>query len=112
MFNVPGYVCPHCGADCSPISDGVCEHYFLTDGENGWRFTAVSRALCDAASQVHSTLFRDLLYHDPDCRAHLVLRRVIYDDSLEMYVFSDNVSATRQAFEKATRTAATDRQES
>jgi hypothetical protein len=101
LFEVPGYVCPYCGADCSPISDAVCEHYFLTDGENGWRFSAEALPLHEAANAKDPTLFRDLLYHDPDCRAHLRLRRAVYDDSLEMYVFSGEMVETVTAFHHA-----------
>lgn len=100
--DLPGYVCPFCRTDCSPIAAGPpCVHYFLTDGENGWRFTERSRALYDAANARQPTLFRDLLYHDPACRMHLRLRRANYDDSLEMYVFSDAPDATEQAFRDA-----------
>ena len=101
IFDVPGYVCPYCGADCSPISDTVCDLYFLTDGENGWRFSAVALPLYEAANAKEPTLFRDLLYHDADSRAHLRLRRAVYDDSLEMYVFSGDPPATVAAFQKA-----------
>jgi hypothetical protein len=98
----PGYVCPFCGTDCSPIAaSGPCAHFFITDGENGWRFTATSRALSDAADTKGPTLFRDLLYHDPDCRAYLRLRRANYDDSLEVYVYSDDPAATIAAFAAA-----------
>jgi hypothetical protein len=101
LFDVPGFVCPHCGTDCSPIADGPCAHYFLTDGENGWRFTAVSRALHDAAEAKSPALFRDLLYHDAECRRHLVLRRATYDDALEIYVFSVDPAETERAFADA-----------
>lgn len=102
----PGYICPFCGADCSPIADAPpCAHYFLTDGENGWRFTAASRALHEAANAKLPTLFRDLLYHDAECRRFLRLRRANYDDSLEMYVFSENPESTVRAFEAAIRDA-------
>ena len=101
----PGYVCPFCGTDCSPIAaTPPCAHFFVTDGENGWRFTAASRALHDAAAAKHSTLFRDLLYHDPTCRAHLRLRRANYEDSLEVYIYSDDPPATVAAFETAIET--------
>jgi hypothetical protein len=105
LFEVPGYVCPHCGTDCSPIANGVCEHFFLTDGENGWRFTALSRSLYTKAEAVSPILFRDLLYHDAECRAHLVLRRVVYDDSLEMYVYSDSAAETERAFQQTIQQA-------
>jgi hypothetical protein len=98
----PGYVCPFCGTDCSPIAAAPpCVHFFATDGENGWRFTALSRALHDAAAAKDTALFRDLLYHDPASRAHLRLRRASYEDSLEMYVFSDDPAATAAAFKAA-----------
>jgi hypothetical protein len=98
----PGYVCPFCGTDCSPITGAApCAHFFLADGENGWRFTEASRALFDAAAARAPTLFRDLLYHDPNCRAHLRLRRANYDDSLEVYVYSDDPAATVAAFTAA-----------
>lgn len=101
MFDIPGYICPHCGTDCSPIADGPCIHYFLTDGENGWRFTSTSRSLHEAATARSPVLFRDLLYHDPDCRAHLILRRATYDDSLEVYVYTSDPEATEAAFRNA-----------
>jgi hypothetical protein len=101
VFDVPGYICPHCGTDCSPIADGPCIHYFLTDGENGWRFTPTSRSLYEAAATKSSSLFRDLLYHDSDCRTYLIIRRAVYDDSLEMYVYSSNPEATEAAFRAA-----------
>ena len=97
-----GYICPVCSTDCSPIaSTPPCIHYFLTDGENGWRFTAASRALFEAAKDKHPTLFRDLLYHDPVCRENLRLRRANYDDSLEMYAFTSNPDQTIRAFTAA-----------
>jgi len=97
--DLPGYVCPFCGTDCSPIaSTPPCVHYFLTDGENGWRFTERARGLFERAEAKQPTLFRDLLYHDPECRAHLRLRRANYEDSLEMYVYSDDPTATEAAF--------------
>lgn len=101
----PGYVCPFCETDCSPIAGSPCAHYFLTDGENGWRFTDESRRLSDLADAKQPTLFRDLLYHDPECRRFLRLRRANYEDSLEMYVFSENPAATVRAFESAIRQA-------
>lgn len=98
----PGYICPFCGTDCSPIaSTPPCMHYFLTDGENGWRFTEAARTLNEAANAKNPTLFRDLLYHDPACRAHLRLRRATYDDSLELYVYSDAPADTVAAFQSA-----------
>lgn len=97
----PGYVCPHCGVDCSPIAGTPCAHFFVTDGENGWRFSTPARLLYAAANAREPTLFRDLLYHDAACRAHLRLRRANYDDSLEMYAFSDDPEATAQAFTEA-----------
>lgn len=101
LFEVPGYVCPFCGTDCSPISEGPCAHLFVVDGENGWRFTPVSRPLFEAAEAKAPTLFRDLLYHDATCREHLRLRRANYEDSLEMYAFSGNPEATEEAFRQA-----------
>jgi hypothetical protein len=106
----PGYVCPFCGTDCAPIAAGApCAHFFLADGENGWRHTEQSRRLADAArAQTNDpTLFRELLYHDSACRAHLRLRRANYQDSVEMYVYSDEPAATVRAFEQAIATAAT-----
>lgn len=97
----PGFVCPFCQTDCSPIAGSPCAHFFVVDGENGWRFANESRRVFEAANAKNSTLFRDLLYHDPACRAHLRLRRASYDDSLEMYVFSDSPDVTREAFEHA-----------
>lgn len=99
--DLPGYICPFCNADCSPISGEACMHLFAVDGENGWRFTEVSRPIFEAAAKKEATLFRDLLYHDPRCRLHLRLRRANYDDSLEMYVFSENPGQTAQAFSEA-----------
>jgi sarcosine oxidase delta subunit len=101
LFDVPGFVCPFCGADCSPISAEVCGHYFLTDGENGWRFTEAARSLYDAANAKEPTLFRDLLYHAEDCRRFLRLRRAVYDDSLEIYVFTSDAATTIAAFQQA-----------
>ncbi len=102
---MPGYVCPFCGTDCSPIAGEPCAHFFLADGENGWRFTEASRPLFEAASLKTPVLFRDLLYHDPTCREDLRLRRADYEDSLEMYVFSGapekTLAAFRAAIEKA-----------
>lgn len=99
---IAGYVCPFCGTDCSPIAPTpLCAHYFLTDGENGWRFTATSRALFEAAKEKQPTLFRDLLYHDAICRQNLRLRRANYDDSLEMYAFTSNPEQTAGAFTAA-----------
>jgi hypothetical protein len=69
------------------------------DGENGWRFTGASRPLYEAAQTKSPVLFRDLLYHDANCREHLRLRRAVYDDSLEMYVFSEQPEQTVHAFE-------------
>lgn len=101
-----GYICPFCGTDCSPIAPTTpCAHYFLTDGENGWRFTVSSRALFDAANAKQPTLFRDLLYHDPACRENLRLRRANYDDSLEMYAFTGEPEQTVSAFTAATQQA-------
>ena len=97
-----GYICPVCGTDCSPIAPAPpCAHYFLTDGENGWRFTSASRALFEAAKTKHPTLFRDLLYHDPTCRENLRLRRANYEDSLEMYAFTGDPGQTISAFTTA-----------
>ena len=105
MGETPGYQCPFCGADCSPITGTPCAHFFLTDGENGWRFTEASRALFAAASAKDPTLFRELLYHDDDCRTHLRLRRSEYEDAIEVYVFSGDPAATIAAFEQATAAA-------
>ncbi len=99
-METPGYKCPFCGTDCSPIST-PCEHLFVVDGENGWRFTEASRVLSEQASQIAPMLFRDLLYHDPSCREYLRLRRANYDDSLEMYAFSECPTETVKAFTKA-----------
>ncbi|HVK03246.1 MAG TPA: hypothetical protein VM490_07210 [Armatimonadaceae bacterium] len=99
--STPGYVCPFCGADCSPISAAACAHLVLVDGENGWRFTGRSRALFEAANAKSPVLFRDLLYHDESCREHLRLRRANYDDSLEMYVYSQRPEETERAFRAA-----------
>ena len=100
--NAPGYVCPFCGVDNSPIAPGAnCPHLFVVDGENGWRFTSLSRPLHDAALSKSPTLFRDLLYHDPACRQHLRLRRANYADSLEMYAWSDAPATTVSAFAEA-----------
>ena len=100
-----GYVCPFCGADCSPIAGGPCDHLFLVDGENGWRFTERSRPLFQAANAKSPVLFRDLLYHDANCRADLRLRRASYDDSLEMYVYSGQPERTERAFRAAIEAA-------
>jgi hypothetical protein len=98
----PGWVCPFCGADCSPIAPTpACAHFFLADGENGWRFTDRAAPLADAASVRDPTLFRELLYHDRECRRHLRLRRAVYDGSLEMYVFSGAPDDTVAAFRGA-----------
>ena len=94
-----GYQCPFCGADCSPIAGTPCAHFFLTDGENGWRFTEATRALFDAASAKDPTVFRELLYHDDACRMHLRLLRSEYNDAIEVYVFSGDAAATIAAFE-------------
>jgi hypothetical protein len=64
-----------------------------------------SRSLFDAAAARSPTLFRELLYHDADCRAHLRLRRANYEDSLEIYVYSDDPAATRAAFMAAVEKA-------
>ncbi len=101
VFEVPGYVCPNCGTDCSPIAGEPCIHLFVVDGENGWRFTPVSRSLFEAANAKSPVLFRDLLYHDFTCREHLRLRRADYENSLEMYAFSSEPDATAQAFTQA-----------
>lgn len=107
----PGWTCPFCGADASPIAPTPpCGHLFVVDGENGWRYTDDSRRLAEAAAAKDPTLFRELLYHDPQCREHLRLRRANYDDSLEMYVFSGDPAATVCAFETAI-TAASPRQQ-
>jgi hypothetical protein len=71
------------------------------DGENGWRFTTASHRLFDAASAKHTALFRDLLYHDPECRRFLRLRRANYEDSLEIYAFSERPIETDKAFSDA-----------
>jgi hypothetical protein len=100
----PGYMCPFCGKDCAPIAAGpVCAHFFLADGENGWRHTEQSRRLFGMAlgETGDPTLFRELLYHDPACRAHLRLRRADYQDSVEMYVYSEDPAGTVRAFEQA-----------
>jgi hypothetical protein len=97
----PGYVCPFCGTDCSPIAGEPCEHLFVIDGENGWRFTPTARRLFDAAADKGPALFRDLLYHDPACRERLRLRRANYEDSLEIFVFSEAPTATVAAFDAA-----------
>jgi hypothetical protein len=81
----PGYVCPFCGTDCSPIAGEPCEHLFVIDGENGWRFTPTARRLFDAAADKGPALFRDLLYQD----------------SLEIFVFSEAPTATVAAFDAA-----------
>jgi len=100
--SLPGHVCPFCRTDCSPIAAGPpCRHYFLTDGENGWRFSGAAREAHDAAHGKSPALFRDLLYHDPDCREHLRLRRSDYEDSLEMYVYSEEAPRTAAAFRAA-----------
>jgi hypothetical protein len=103
LVTVPGWACPFCGADCSPIAGETCVHYFLTDGEFGWRFSPAAQPLFDSAQRRHPTLFRDLLYHDAICRLHLVLRRAVYEQSLEVYVFTDNPEATIAAFASAVR---------
>ena len=106
--NAPGYVCPFCQTDCSPIaSSAPCVHFFVADGENGWRHTDASRRLAASADAKDATLFRELLYHDEACRAHLRLRRAAYDDSLEIYVFSDDPDATARAFSNAVAAALT-----
>ena len=98
----PGFVCPFCGTDASPIAPNpACPHLFIVDGENGWRLTDKSRPLLAAADAKRPALFRDLLYHDPACRAHLRLLRADYDDSLEMFVWSDAPDETVRAFAKA-----------
>lgn len=76
-------------------------HLFAVDGENGWRFTDLSHPVYEAAGAKEPTLFRDLLYHDPACREHLRLRRANYEDSLEIYVWSDDPDATVAAFTAA-----------
>lgn len=105
VFEVPGYVCPNCGTDCSPIAGEPCVHLFVVDGENGWRFTELSRSLSDAANAKSPVLFRDLLYHDPQCREFLRLRRADYADSLEMFAFSSDPKATVKAFTDAIKRA-------
>lgn len=97
----PGWVCPFCGTDCSPVAGDACAHFFVADGENGWRHTERSRGLAERAAARDPTLFRELLYHDEECREHLRLRRAVYEDSLEVYVFSENPDATVAAFEAA-----------
>lgn len=101
----PGYQCPFCGTDCSPIAGTPCAHFFLTDGENGWRFTASALGLFDTATAKDPTLFRELLYHDETCREYLRLRRSLYEDAIELYVFSSDPSATVAAFKKAIASA-------
>ncbi|MBC8101325.1 MAG: hypothetical protein H7Z41_01890 [Cytophagales bacterium] len=97
-----GYICPFCGTDCSPIAPTPpCAHYFLTDGENGWRFATGVRALFESAETKQPTLFRDLLYHDPTCRENVRLRRANYDASLEMYAFTADPAQTVRAFTAA-----------
>ena len=104
--NLPGYICPFCETDCSPIATvPACPHFFAVDGENGWRFPLPTRELFDDASAKSPLLFRDLLYHDPNCRAALRLRRANYDDSLEMYVYSVQRSETNRAFSDAIKAA-------
>ena len=104
-----GYVCPFCGTDCSPIAGEKCAHLFLVDGENGWRFVAESKALFDAAIGNSPALFRDLLYHDPKCRAHLKLQRANYDDSLEIYVFSGDMDGDNRRIQVRHRFLLSDR---
>ncbi len=105
--NIPGWVCPFCRADCSPVAASApCAHFFVADGENGWRHTVASRRLADDADARLPALFRELLYHDDACRAHLRLRRAAYHDSLEVYVFSDDPDATERAFAAAIEAAA------
>ena len=100
--NAPGFVCPFCGTDASPIAPTPpCEHLFVVDGENGWRLTERSRPLLADADAKRPALFRDLLYHDPTCRAHLRLLRADYDDALEMFVWSDAPEQTARAFARA-----------
>ncbi len=104
--NAPGFVCPFCHTDCSPIATSTpCVHFFVADGENGWRHTVASRRLADDAEARLPALFRELLYHDDACRAHLRLRRAVYHDSLEIYVFSDDSPATERAFAAAIESA-------
>ena len=105
VFEVPGWICPFCETDCSPIGHEPCDHYFATDGENGWRFSGEAKNISEAADAKSGVLFRDLLYHDPACREHLKLRRANYDDSLEMYVFTENMTATETAFRAAINNA-------
>ena len=100
---VPGWVCPYCGRDCSPIEGPPCTHFFLADGEFGWRFTPAAEHLHDAAFFKHPSLFRDLLYHDNVCRQHLILRRALYEKSLEVYAFTDRREAAIAAFQTAIR---------
>jgi hypothetical protein len=100
---VPGWVCPYCGTDCSPIEGPPCAHFFLADGEFGWRFTPMAERLHNAAFFKHPTLFRDLLYHDNICRQHFILRRALYEKSLEVYAFTDRPEAAVAAFQTAIR---------
>ncbi len=98
----PGYVCPFCQTDCSPIAPTPpCVHLFIVDGENGWRMTERSRLLLAQADAKRPALFRDLLYHDPACRAYLRLLRADYDDALEMFVWSERPDETVEAFKSA-----------
>ena len=100
-METPGYICPFCGTDCSPIAGAPCLHLFAVDGENGWRFTELSRPLFERASETAAPLFRDLLYHNAECREYLRLLRADYEDSLEMYAFTSQPAATNLAFLKA-----------
>lgn len=93
---MPGTVCPFCGTDCAPVAGPNCAHWFLTDGENGWRFSAAGRRAYAATGD--DVGFRDRLYHDPLCREDLVLRRAVYDDALEIYVFSRDPERSVRAF--------------
>lgn len=97
----PGWICPFCATDCSPIAGKPCAHFFMVDGENGWRFTEEARRLFEAANARDPTLFRDLLYHDSACRQHLRLHRALYEDALEIYAFTAAPAATIAAFEQA-----------
>jgi hypothetical protein len=98
----PGWVCPFCHTDASPLAPSpACPHLFAVDGENGWRFSLPARVLFDAAERRNPVLFRELLYHDAACRARLRLRRAVYDDSLEVYVWTEDAGETVRAFEAA-----------
>lgn len=101
---VPGYVCPVCGADNSPLGPG-CVHLFFVDGENAPRHSSRSLPLADAADATGDpTLFRDLLYHGPP-RALLVRRVADYDGAVEVYFFAEKPDEVIAAFEAAIKKA-------